>query len=278
MKKWYYKVAVIQYPGTNCEYETARALESVGIPADIFRWNRPADELKKYHGFVIAGGFSYQDRIRAGAVAAKKSIIGALMAEAEAGKPVLGICNGAQVLIETGMVPGISWGETEMALAANLAGSNRGYHCDWVFLRAEDQVQKGCFNRCFSPGEVIPIPVAHAEGRFTTRNPDTLTSILKNHQIAFRYCTPDGKIDSDFPFNPNGSIENIAGVYNPSGNVLALMPHPERAAWIRQIPVDLPLKFSQPRRSAQANIAKQRLPGPGASFFKSMKSYLEEML
>ncbi len=270
-------IAIIQYPGTNCEFETAAAVKSAGMTPDIFRWNRPAAELKQFHGFILAGGFSYQDRIRAGAVAAKKSIISQLMQEADLGKPILGICNGAQVLIETGMVPGGAAGRVEMALAANHTGHVKGYYCNWVYIKSEESAQQGCFNRCFQPGQVIPIPIAHAEGRFTTQSPETRSAILTENRIAFRYCRPDGVIDPDFPFNPNGSIENIAGLYNARGNVLALMPHPERAAWKRQVPPDLPNDNSSDP-GPENKLQELRKPGPGALIFKSMKEYIEESI
>ena len=113
------KVAVIQYPGSNCEYETARAVEASGMSAEIFRWNKDPSSLPEYDGYIIPGGFSYQDRVRAGAIGAKKSIMRTILKEAETGKPVMGICNGAQVLVETGLIPGFDNKELAIALAWN---------------------------------------------------------------------------------------------------------------------------------------------------------------
>ena len=266
------RVAVIQYPGTNCEIETKAVLENCGITANIFRWNAPSHELSFYDGFVIPGGFSYQDRVRAGAIAAKKSIGTQLIKEAEKGKPILGICNGAQILVETGLIPGLNPNEIQMSLAANQSAGSSSYLCDWVHLKCENI--SGAFTRNFSRDQVIPIPIAHAEGRFTTRNRSLLKQLQKKNLIAFRYCTEIGRISSEYPVNPNGSMDNIAGLYNAAGNVMALMPHPERAAWLRQLPQNLHPLFSYPRIAQTGNPDLLNLPGPGKHFFLSMKSYM----
>nr|HPQ42175.1 phosphoribosylformylglycinamidine synthase I [bacterium] len=212
-------------------------------------------------GYVIPGGFSYQDRVRAGAIAAKKAICSALVSATAAGKPVLGICNGAQVLVETGLVPGHTPEEVQMALADNRVEGREGYHCDWVYIRAEKN-ERHAFSRRFDPGEVIPIPVAHAEGRFVTRDDDVLRRIVAENQVGFRYCTVRGQVVEMFPVNPNGAQLNLAGLYNVEGNVLALMPHPERGAWMRQVPADMTL--TEPGQA------------PGMKFFLSMKDFIEE--
>ncbi|MEM3400298.1 MAG: phosphoribosylformylglycinamidine synthase I [Candidatus Micrarchaeia archaeon] len=228
------KAAVIQYPGSNCEYETARALREVGIYAEIFRWNRSVDELDEFDAYVIGGGFSYQDRVRAGVIAAKEPIMGKVMEEAEKGKPVLGICNGAQVLVESGMIPGNNFGEVEMALATNIMKRKgrivrRGYYCDWVYLLSSSKKARCAFNLGIEKGEILPMPMAHAEGRFTTTKKGLLDELIANDQIVFRYSNEDGDVIDEFPVNPNGSLSNIAAVCNPKGNVMAIMPHPERA-------------------------------------------------
>ncbi|MEW6104617.1 MAG: phosphoribosylformylglycinamidine synthase I [bacterium] len=225
------KVVIIQYPGTNCEYETFEAIKSVGIEAEIFRYNRPIEELEEFDTFILAGGFSYQDRVRAGAIASKKPIIKTIIKKAENGAPVLGICNGAQILIESGICPSIKKGSIEMALAFN---RETGFLCDWVYVKVSSI--KSPFLSLFNLGDVFPIPIAHAEGRFTTQDKGLLDELIKNDQIALRYCTRDGEIIDEFPINPNGSLYNIAGLTNKNGNVLALMPHPERASFVYQIP------------------------------------------
>lgn len=270
------RIAVIQYPGTNCEYETARAVESVGMEADLFRWNEKPEELKKYEGYIIPGGFSYQDRIRAGVVAAKKSIMKTIISQAEEGKPVLGICNGAQILVETGMIPGVNRGELEVALAPNLMKERSGYYCDWVFLECSVEPERCAFTYSFPGREVFPLPIAHAEGRFVTEKKDLLEKLIENKQVVLRYCKEDGKIEEEFPSNPNGSLYNIAGICNPRGNVFALMPHPERANWLRQVPSELASSFSRLKLESWGSAKKMEGKGPGRNIFESMKAYIEE--
>ncbi|MBU1487794.1 phosphoribosylformylglycinamidine synthase I [bacterium] len=265
------KVAIIQYPGSNCEHETVRAVVSAGLEAEIFRWNKDAAGLCKFDGYIISGGFSYQDRVRAGVIAAKQRIVQTIIEEAQSGKPVLGICNGAQILVEAGLVPANNFGQIEMALAPNLVKGRSGYYCEWVYLKVKSK--KSVFASLFEEGEVFPIPVAHAEGRFVTREEGLLDVLKENGQIAFAYCQEDGEEIEGFPVNPNGSLSNIAGLSNPSGNVLALMPHPERANWLFQVPSDLENRYSKAKRDSLGRIDKMRSPGPARRIFESMKEY-----
>ena len=267
------RIAIIQYPGSNCEYETARAVSASGMKAEIFRWNKEPSTLAEYDGYIIPGGFSYQDRVRAGAIASKKSIMKTIFKEAENGKPVIGICNGAQVLIESGIIPGIVPGELEMALAPNTGTS--GYYCNWVHLIHTAGKGRCAFTCLFEEGEIFPVPVAHAEGKFVTEKKDLIEKLKANNQIVLKYCTPDGEIENKFPVNPNGSFENIAGICNPAGNVFALMPHPERAAWLRQVPDSLGDEYAKSKQSAYGNSKEMSGSGPGRKFFESMRKYLE---
>ncbi len=227
------KVALILFPGTNCEIEMLQACKRARLNADIFRWNEDAGKLKQYDAIILPGGFSYEDRGRSGVIAAKDPIMDLVKKEAEKGKPVLGVCNGAQILVESGMIPGLDPDHLDMALAKNeriqkgkLIGL--GYYNDWVYIRSDSESKRSPFNR-FSKKTVMCIPVAHGEGRFTTNRGDVLKRLIKNEQTIFRYCDDKGKIITDFPVNPNNALYNLAGVCNLSGNVLALMPHPERA-------------------------------------------------
>jgi phosphoribosylformylglycinamidine synthase len=138
------RVAVIQFPVVNCEYETRRALVASGLEAEIFRWNLNVSRLSSFDAFVLPGGFSYQDRIRAGAIAAKDAIMEEIANQAQKAKPVLGICNGAQVLVEAGLVPGLSEGRVEMALGPNRTDGRSGYLCEWVYVKAMEPSNCPC--------------------------------------------------------------------------------------------------------------------------------------
>jgi phosphoribosylformylglycinamidine synthase subunit PurQ / glutaminase len=260
--------AVIQFPGVNCEYETAAAVRSIGLGAGIFRWNEDPALLDECAGIILPGGFAYQDRIRAGVVAAKDRIMDTVSGLARAGKPVLGICNGAQVLVESGLIPGIHWEKVDLALAPNVMADREGYYCTWVNLKKEPS---DCFwTKRYADGEIIPIPIAHAEGRFVTEDRGVLDAMKRNHQIALRYCDASGAIIESFPTNPNGSVENIAGVSNREGNVLAMMPHPERATWLRQVPEDIAGSWSTKRCAAMGRSEQMENEGPGRGFFAAL--------
>jgi phosphoribosylformylglycinamidine synthase len=225
-------IAVMYFPGNNCEEETLRAVQAAGMDGKILRWNTNED-LSTYDGFVIPGGWAYEDRIRAGVIAAKDPVMNKIKQEAEKGKPVLGICNGAQVLIETGMVPGLQE-KVEFALAPNKNPLISGYYNTWVHVK--NISGKTAFTKFFDKNEVLCLPIAHGEGRFVTKDRSLIKRLKNNKQIIFEYCDKEGKVDEKFPINPNGSSFNIAALSNKQGNVMAIMPHPERAIWERQVP------------------------------------------
>lgn len=252
------KIAVILFPGTNCENETARAVIAAGMKADIIRWNANVN-LESYDGFVLPGGWSYEDRIRAGVISAQDLIMLKIKDQAKEGKPVLGICNGCQVLAETGMIPGLK-DKIEMALAPNINPMVSGFYCTWTNLKATTK-KKTAFNLNFDENDVLPIPIAHGEGRFTTIEKDLLKNLQANDQIMFRYCDKEGNVEDKFPINPNGSMLNIAGIANKKGNVLAMMPHPERASWQHQVP--------------EQHSGGEK-PALGLKIFESMKEYLKK--
>ncbi|MCK5619122.1 MAG: phosphoribosylformylglycinamidine synthase I [Candidatus Krumholzibacteria bacterium] len=264
------KVIVIQFPGVNCEYETLRAIEAAGLTGEIRRWNVAKEHLGDAAAIVIPGGFSYQDRIRAGVVASKDPVVDAVMSAVDRGVPVLGICNGAQILVETGVVPAFSEGSVEVALAPNRMTGRHGYYCAWV------HVKKGPANCVFTDfmdgGDGLPLPLAHAEGRFVTASPQAKKRLEAGHGVAVVYSAPDGKTAEAFPENPNGSMLAIAGLTNATGNVLALMPHPERAAWFHQVPRHVGGVWGRKRDSLVADQLFS--PGPGAGYFTSLKRAL----
>jgi len=254
------RIAVIWFPGNNCERESARAIESAGMKAEIIRWN-DASDLDKFDGYLIPGGWSYEDRIRAGVIAAKDPVIKIIKEEAKKGKPVLGICNGAQVLVESGLIPGMK-DEVEAALAPNINPKIRGYYCTWV--RIKNNGKSNAFTNLLKKDEILRIPIAHAEGRFTTKNEKLIQKLADNGQVVFQYCDKNGKITDKFPINPNGAVNNIAAISNPQGNVMSIMPHPERSNWLRQMP------------GFHGSFEKAEQPGPGRKIFESMKRYIEK--
>jgi len=251
------RVAVVQLPGVNCEDESARLLERYGAAAEIFRWTRSPAELAACDGFLVPGGFSYQDRVRAGAVAAKDPLLRVLLEAAAAGKPILGICNGCQVLVEAGLVPGLDPGRVEVALAGNRVPGRRGYHATWVGLEAHAEATTPFVEGLTG---VFPLPVAHAEGRFTHEDPAFFAGLAADGLVALCYAPLGGREAS----NPNGALLDAAGLTNRRGNVLAMMPHPERAAQLRHVPEDLPHRWGRARRAAAGDFAALEAAGPGA--------------
>lgn len=262
-------IAVIYFPGNNCEEETSRAVIAAGMEGKIVRWNQRKG-LEKHDGFIIPGGWAYEDRIRAGVIAAKDPIFGVIKKEAENGKPVLGICNGAQALIECGIVPGLK-DKVEMALAPNKNPFVSGYYCSWVYVKNAQDKNRCAFTGLIGKEQIIPMPVAHGEGRFTTKDRELLGKLIKGRQVIFRYSTKDGITEEGFPTNPNGSLYNIAAICNKKGNVMAIMPHPERASFIRQLPDSAEL-----RNKFTGNIRAMEEPAPAMHIFNSIKNYIEE--
>lgn len=267
-------ICIIQFPGVNCEYETARALDAAGMDSTILRWNRADTKIDSFDGFVLPGGFSYEDRVRGGAVAAGEDIMACLSEQAELGKPVVGICNGAQVLVESGLVPGGSGQTIDLALAPNRGMGRSGYYAAWIFVTPGGE-PAGCVLTCdLEPGEVLPIPIAHCQGRFTSRDPNLFEELDREGRIVLKYCRPDGGVPNGFPDDPNGSERYAAAISNRTGNVAAVMPHPERAAWLRQVPVDLPGRWSE-TRSAVRTWKDMEGAGPGLRILRSIRRYIE---
>jgi phosphoribosylformylglycinamidine synthase I len=268
------RAAVLQIPGVNCEYESVRVLESVGIAARIVRWNEPPSVLGEFDAYVLPGGFAFQDRIRAGAVAAKLPAIDRIASEAERGKPVVGICNGAQVLVEAGLVPGLHAGRVEMALAPNRAPRRQGYLCRWVWVRAGDGPGRTLWASALADAAPVPLPMAHGEGRFVCADPQVRERIERDGLALFRHCDASGKAAAGYPDDPNGAFFQAAGITNAAGNVLALMPHPERAAWLREVPLDAAGPWGDRRRGAVGSFGALEGPGPGRFLFESLARHL----
>jgi len=207
------KAGVIVFPGSNCDRDAYYALRDVLGYAVDYLWHDEARDLGDYGLVVVPGGFSYGDYLRPGAIARFARVMDSLRAYAERGGRVLGICNGFQILCEAGLLPG--------ALTRNLGLK---FRCMPVHIRVENANTP--FTRRYRQGEVLRIPIAHGDGRYVC-DEATLQQLRANGQIIFRYCSPTGELDA--AYNPNGSMEHIAGVANAQFNVLGMMPHPERA-------------------------------------------------
>jgi phosphoribosylformylglycinamidine synthase I len=204
---------VVVFPGSNCDLDTLHVLNDVLGQQAAPVWHQDRD-LSGFDAVILPGGFAHGDYLRAGAVARFSPVMDAVAAFAAAGRPVLGICNGFQVLLEAGLLPG-----------AMLRNNTQSFNCSWVHLRVES-TRTPFMSECRT-GDVLRIPIAHGEGNYFA-DPETLERMKSRGQILLRYSTPDGKITDGA--NPNGSLENIAGVCNEAGNVMGLMPHPERAS------------------------------------------------
>ena len=209
------KIGVVQFPGSNCDRETKLALQRIGHePVDCF-WHADAAFVESLDGFVIVGGFSYEDRVRSGLIASKDPFMRLLAAEAEQGKPILGICNGAQILVESGLVPPMALAVNKRVSDGQLIGT--GFYNEWVYVKSNHA----------PTNTPVRIPVAHGEGRFLL-DPATYEALQGTDATLYYYCDADGLVNADFPINPNGSMYNLAAVSNAAGNVMAMMPHPER--------------------------------------------------
>ena len=206
------KVAVVQFPGSNCDQDCVAGINSIeGLRAD-YVWHKETS-LRDYDAIVLPGGFAYGDYLRCGAIARFSPIMKAVVSDARAGKLVLGTCNGFQVLCEAGLLPG--------ALVRN---RSLRFVCDLVILRVE--VPDSAFTHGCAEGTLLRMPVAHGEGCYFA-DEKTLRELNENHRVIMRYADDGGQVVPEA--NPNGSIENIAGICNREGNVFGLMPHPDRA-------------------------------------------------
>jgi len=206
------KFAVVAFPGSNCDHDCFWVLDKIfKVPVKMV-WHKDQD-LGDVDAIILPGGFSYGDYLRTGAIAQFSPVMESVIAAAANGKLVLGICNGFQILLETGLLPG-----------GMLRNESLKFVCKQVHLKVENADTP--FTQNYQAGEVLKIPVAHGEGNYYASS-EVLKKLNEKNLVVFRYCDPEGEITKEA--NPNGSVENIAGICNEARNVLGLMPHPERA-------------------------------------------------
>ncbi len=205
------KFGVIVFPGSNCDHDAYYSLKKILDYETTFLWHKEND-LQGCNVIVLPGGFSYGDYIRSGAVAKLSPIMNSVKAFSEKGGIVIGICNGFQILTESGLLPGVL-----------LKNNSLKFICRDVFLSTENN--ETVFSNDLKKKQVVKIPIAHGEGNYFADD-DTIKQLQDNNQIVFKYCAQDGNVNDES--NPNGSLMNIAGIINKQGNVLGMMPHPER--------------------------------------------------
>lgn len=207
------KVAVIRFPGSNCDLDVIKALGDIkGLTSNLV-WHE-SDEIGKFDAAILPGGFSFGDCLRAGAIAARSPALSHVKRMAEDGKPILGICNGFQILVEAGILPG-----------SLLRNTTLKFVCRWITVKVENT--RTPFTKLARKGQKLKMPIAHNEGRFYASRRDV--QLLETRgRVVFRYVDDDGT--GTETGNPNGSVAGIAGICNEKGNVVALMPHPERAS------------------------------------------------
>jgi phosphoribosylformylglycinamidine synthase I len=269
MKREEIKICVLRVGGTNCDAETGRSFQELGVQAETVHVNEMVRRQKmlEYDALVFPGGFSYGDYVRAGAIWAKW-ILARLGRELKAfvdeNRPILGICNGFQVLVEAGLLPGFG-GIREVPEAALATNIPPGYNCRWINLKHENK-GRCIFTAEIAKGQTMRVPVAHGEGRFIfakEKEKRFLDKLIENDQLVFRYCENNGEYaEGSFPANPNGSFYDIAGICNPEGTIFGLMPHPERAFYWWQQP-------DWTRQEKTSEFADGKL------VFESLVSYLE---
>ena len=237
------RVLVMRVGGTNCDSETQRAFQALGVQAETRHLNELIKQrnLMDYHALVFPGGFSYGDYVRSGAILARMLSVKLgkeLRAFIDHGRPIVGICNGFQILVEEGLLPGFEGASAypEASLANNIP---QGFKCKWVYLKNLNS-GKCIFTSKIPRGKVLSMPIAHGEGRFLfpkEKEDQLLQRLVDEDMTVLRYCCKDGtEANGKYPENPNGSFHDLAGICNREGTIFGLMPHPERAFYWWQQP------------------------------------------
>jgi phosphoribosylformylglycinamidine synthase len=254
------KVCVLRTAGTNCDKETAGAFELAGAQIELLHINnlvKGARSLDDFHILALSGGFSYGDDVASGKIFANElrfKLADTLRKFIKDGKLIIGICNGFQILVKSGLLPGNPELKQETSLIINDSAT---FESRWVYLKSSGSCvwTKGL-------EKIIYLPVAHGEGKFVTQDKATLDRLKKNKQIVFQYCDASGK-SAKYPANPNGSTQDIAGICDETGRILGLMPHPERHVFSAMHPRNWDIKFKE---------------GDGLQIFKNGVKYVKENL
>jgi phosphoribosylformylglycinamidine synthase subunit PurQ / glutaminase len=237
------KVCIMRVGGTNCDAETVRAFQELGVQAEVVHVNELVKRrnLLDYSVLVFPGGFSFGDYVRSGVIFARHldALLGKEMAAfIDEGRPILGICNGFQILVEYGLLPGFE-GMSPIPEAALTNNIPSGFKCEWIHLKSENR-GKCLFTNKIPQGKVLSMPIAHGEGRLLfakEKENALLKKLVDEDMLVFRYCNREGELaNGQYPTNPNGSFFDIAGICNREGNIFGLMPHPERAMYWWQQP------------------------------------------
>ena len=254
------RVGVLVFPGTNSEEETIRACAAAGLDARLVHWNAPLDDVRALDAYVLPGGFAYEDRVRAGAIAAHDRLMTVVREGAAAGKPVLGICNGAQILLESGLAPGFD--DATVAQAGFTRNAPHGkYRSTHVYVKLAIAPERCIVTAGLAPGTVIGAWASHGEGRLSAQ-PAVLSRLERESHIAFVYCDETGDASAK-DVVPNGSALGAAALVNARGNVLAIMPHPERDAWTY-------MDTGRTREHARGNTALTLAPTGGIALFNGL--------
>ncbi len=222
------KLAVVAFPGNNCESESMRAAKRNGFEVDLILWNE-IEKIGQHDAYFLPGGFSFEDRGRSGLISSREPIFNILRKEAKKGKVILGVCNGAQMIVESGLIP-VGENPVPFALAENIRRDKSGKVLGTGFYNSWKTIKPERTDTAFTNNisGLIKIPMAHGEGRFTSIDTKALEVLKSGKNVAFRYCDESGKIDENFPVTPNGAKFAVAMIVNDEGTIGAIMPHPER--------------------------------------------------
>ncbi|MCM8790065.1 MAG: phosphoribosylformylglycinamidine synthase I [Candidatus Omnitrophica bacterium] len=271
------KVCVLRAAGTNCDTETAFAFQKAGAEVESVHINRFISgerNLAEFQILAIPGGFTYGDDIAAGKILAnelKTRLSDDIKKFIEEGRLIIGICNGFQILVKAGLLPGNENFQQEASLIINDSGK---FEDRWVYLRSQASSPQSQVKCVWIKGlsEIIYLPVAHGEGKFVTKDKAVLERLKKNKQIVFQYCNESGKL-AGYPYNPNGSTEHIAGICNDTGRILGLMPHPERHIKFQQHP-----RWTGERRKTRDGRRGTEDEGDGLQIFINGVEYARKNL